>query len=941
MKRILSVLPAMKKAISVLVALMLSVASGVPTLAESGSLPELWAQELSSAGEIGISLEKADQETITGREMMEMLDHLVAYTAPDRETEWKAMYGQLRTHDQPLTRFDAMGMCYLAADFIGGAYSFPPISDFPEPFKRMNWQFDAYYFTEGLFDGIDGPHFNAPFFGEGNYLDGVAFFYNLTRVSPVSGEYPFPYDSENNSIHEWDKPSYTEAALAVARMKLIADADDTGDTGNTGDAGNGTEYPLSEMQKAELSMALDIGLADETKIGDNRITGAEYADMLDFVLKMSAPEQIDSWLKDSERLRDSKAPLVVKDAMAWLYLAAIKIGGDYTLYQESTWRSMITTTYIDASMNPNLYPEFIWSYDQYDCGDIGKFHLDVAPIAYNLERFSFVSSEHPFSANNNSHVLDVGEELSYARAAIAVQRLISSANPDMFPQYGESAEFNTLLENRKAEIRNAVTEIHASGTTYYVSNQGNDANDGKTPETAWQSFRRAADAETKPGDCILFERGGTWYVPVYDEETGAEYVADFDEGVTVSAYGEGPKPVLRGDLPEANNPDFWILDFEDGEKKIWRSAKDLTDSTVLVLNNGEETAQEVIPWLSADEEYINPDGSPFDVKEALYKDLTFSCMLDIHSEKRGHSPTGHTWTAVTGPLYFRCDRGNPADVYDEIAVPQMSLIQLYNDGTMADLDLRYFTMTAAAVTSHTVTRRGQTFKNLEISWCGGFLQDYLEYGPEKMYFPTAGGGGLNIAANDCTAENCLFYQCATFALIAGVHRNVPEPGRETMSGTTAKGNVFEECATAFHTAGYAEVDNPGSESYVINMVFEDNVIKESGKCWIQNMNQEKGRSFVLVENLAGAMENDGVYIRNNTIFNHGFYATFGEALSKIASTVPPNQYIRFSGNHVIQMKGIPLYETNSNNDYRWIYPDQGSMADIVRDESGILEVIGE
>ena len=162
-----------------------------------------------------------------------------------------------------------------------------------------------------------------------------------------------------------------------------------------------------------------------------------------------------------------------------------------------------------------------------------------------------------------------------------------------------------------------------------------------------------------------------------------------------------------------------------------------------------------------------------------------------------------------------------------------------------------------------------------------------------------------------------------------------------MSGTTAKGNVFEECATAFHTAGYAELDNPGSESYVVNMVFEDNMIKESGKCWIHNMNQGKGRSFVLVENLAGAMENDGVYIRNNTIFNHGFYATFGEALSKIASTVPPNRYIQFSGNHVIQMNGIPLYETNSNNDYRWIYPDQGSMAEIIRDESGALEVAGE
>ena len=278
----------MKKVVSVVTAFMFLFAVGVPALAESGTLPELRDRELSFAGEIGISLEKADQETVTGREMMEMLDHLVTCAAPDREAEWLAMYGRLRTHDQPLTRFDAMGMCYLAADFIGGEYSFPPISDFPEPFKRMNWQFDAYYFTEGLFDGIDGPYFDAPFIGEGNYLDGVAFFYNLTRVSPVSGEYPFPYDEENNSIHEWDKPSYTEAALAVARMKLIADA------GNAGDTGDEAEYTLSEMQKAELSMALDIGLADEAKIGNNSVTGSEYANMLDFILKMSAISALNS-----------------------------------------------------------------------------------------------------------------------------------------------------------------------------------------------------------------------------------------------------------------------------------------------------------------------------------------------------------------------------------------------------------------------------------------------------------------------------------------------------------------------------------------------------------------------------------------------------------------------------------------------------------------------
>lgn len=131
-----------------------------------------------------------------------------------------SQYEQLRTFDKELKRFDAMGMCYLAVDFIGGKYTFPHITGFPEPFELMNWQFDAYFFTEGLFDGIDGPNFKIPFLGE-SYLDGASLLYNLARTSPISGEYPFAYDRENNTIHTWNPPTYLEAVLAVCRLAAI------------------------------------------------------------------------------------------------------------------------------------------------------------------------------------------------------------------------------------------------------------------------------------------------------------------------------------------------------------------------------------------------------------------------------------------------------------------------------------------------------------------------------------------------------------------------------------------------------------------------------------------------------------------------------------------------------------------------------------------------
>lgn len=51
---------------------------------------------------------------------------------------------------------------------------------------------------------------------------------------------------------------------------------------------------------------------------------------------------------------------------------------------------------------------------------------------------------------------------------------------------------------------------HTTAATYYVSNNGSDANDGLSPETAWKTIARVNQDTYIPGDKILFERGGEW-----------------------------------------------------------------------------------------------------------------------------------------------------------------------------------------------------------------------------------------------------------------------------------------------------------------------------------------------------------------------------------------------------------------------------------------------
>ena len=105
-----------------------------------------------------------------------------------------------------------------------------------------------------------------------------------------------------------------------------------------------------------------------------------------------------------------------------------------------------------------------------------------------------------------------------------------SADNSAAPTAAATALLEEAVERREA-IVNTATEIVWSdtftpgetytGTAYYVSNQGDDGNDGLSPETAWAALARVNQASLAYGDAVFFERGGI--VGVYntgDASTG-------------------------------------------------------------------------------------------------------------------------------------------------------------------------------------------------------------------------------------------------------------------------------------------------------------------------------------------------------------------------------------------------------------------------------------
>ena len=107
-------------------------------------------------------------------------------------------------------------------------------------------------------------------------------------------------------------------------------------------------------------------------------------------------------------------------------------------------------------------------------------------------------------------------------------------------------EILAAADARRDTFSGRTTETEAAGTIYYISTSGNDENDGLTSDAY-----------------------------------------NIVEGVTLGAYDEGARPVIRGDIPQANDPDFWTLYHSENGVQIWTCAEKLQDSNVLVLNSGE------------------------------------------------------------------------------------------------------------------------------------------------------------------------------------------------------------------------------------------------------------------------------------------------------------------------------------------------------------------
>ena len=267
--------------------------------------------------------------------------------------------------------------------------------------------------------------------------------------------------------------------------------------------------------------------------------------------------------------------------------------------------------------------------------------------------------------------------------------------------------YDGMAKTMREKIRSAKDTVKATGTTYYVSPNGNDANNGKSPQTAWQTLAAVSNRQVqfRSGDAVLLERGGVY------RYAGSVKLAN---GVYYGAYGTGDKPCIYG-----STQNYVQATWKNQGGNIWMLDKGLgSDVGLVVFNHGEQ-----VGWKRSS-------------KSALTKNY------DFYSDKSN----GYR-------VYLYLDK-DPSKSFTSIEIGADNRILLMDSGAK---DITIENLTIKYTGAHAI--RGSncshiTVRNCEIGYVGGSILSGYGNGSTRY------GNGIEFMSDsqNVLIENCWLYQ---------------------------------------------------------------------------------------------------------------------------------------------------------------------------------------
>jgi hypothetical protein len=112
------------------------------------------------------------------------------------------------------------------------------------------------------------------------------------------------------------------------------------------------------------------------------------------------------------------------------------------------------------------------------------------------------------------------------------------------------------------------------GRVFYVASNGNDANDGRSISSAWQTVAKVNSSTFSSGDYIRFRRGDTWREQLNIPSSGTT-----NHHIVFSAYGTGAKPIINGADVETG----WT---DAGSNQWYINSPNVTTTRAMVVIDG-------------------------------------------------------------------------------------------------------------------------------------------------------------------------------------------------------------------------------------------------------------------------------------------------------------------------------------------------------------------
>ncbi|MBO4475304.1 MAG: hypothetical protein J5737_01085 [Bacteroidales bacterium] len=342
------------------------------------------------------------------------------------------------------------------------------------------------------------------------------------------------------------------------------------------------------------------------------------------------------------------------------------------------------------------------------------------------------------------------------------------------------------MKAKVLESPNTVNPGTVAGNCYFVSNDGDDGNDGLSEATPIKTISKVNSLALKPGDAVLFRRGDTWRRN--PARIDWEYMIPTKPGVTYSSYGSGEKPRILGSPWNA------------AEEGVW-TPSDKNNVYVYDASFGKCAVGGMLL-----------DGKLCPLVNPSYglSDLTHSCLT-----KDG------TCFQEGSKLYICSTGGNPSERWSDIEIFVAGhIFRPMGDCVIDNLCIRY--CGSHGIGTGVNLNLNLAVTNCEISWIGGAF-NHAGKSDQVRY-----GNGIQLwgGCESFVVENCWIYQCFDTGI---THQYTPNNNDDCiMANIRYSGNLIEEC---YYSIEWFLDQLDGHERIMKNVLIDRNICRNAGYGW--------------------------------------------------------------------------------------------------------------